>query len=108
MFRRSSKSSQLNFFSSVESLLKGRSLKDYEDAEKWHNQFRIQVANRIDEDIFRPLFYDGFGAPNASIRILVGMMILKEARGWSDSQLFLLMSLCLLFDFKDIHFFEYL
>ena len=88
MFRRSSKSSQLNFFSSVESLLKGRSLKDYEDTEKWHNQFRIQVTNRIDEDFFCPLFYDVFGAPNASIRVLAGMMILKEARDLSDSQLF--------------------
>jgi hypothetical protein len=28
------------------------------------------------------------GAPNASIRLLAGMMILKEAFGWSDSQLF--------------------
>jgi len=88
MFRCSSKSSQLNLFSSVESLLKGSTLKAYEDTEKWHNQFRNQVTNRIDENIFRPLFHDGFGAPNASIRVLIGMMILKEARGWSDSELF--------------------
>jgi len=53
-------------------------LKDYEDAEKWHNQFRIQVTNRIDEDIFRPLFYDGFGAPNVSIRVLAGMITSRK------------------------------
>ena len=88
MFRRSSKSSQKNLFTSVESLLKGNALKTYEDAKKWHNQFRIQVTNRIDENIFRPLFDEDSGAPNASIRVLIGMMILKEARGWSDSQLF--------------------
>ena len=34
------------------------------------------------------MFNDSFGAPNASIRVIVGMMILKEAQGWSDSQLF--------------------
>ena len=28
------------------------------------------------------------GAPNASIQIMVGMMILKEGHGWSDIQLF--------------------
>ena len=88
MYRRSSKNSQLDLFSRADSLLKGKALKVYNDAEKWHNQFRIQVTNRIDEDLFRPLFHEDFGAPNAPIRILIGMMILKEARGWSDAQLY--------------------
>ena len=88
MFRRSSKTSQLSIFTSAESLLSGKALKVYKDAEKWHNQFRIQVTSRIDEDIFRPLFHDNFGASNASIRVLIGMMILKESRGWSDAHLF--------------------
>jgi hypothetical protein len=88
MYRRSSKTKQLDLFSSAESLLKGKALKTYSDTEKWHNQFRVQVTNRINEDIFRPLFHENFGAPNASIRVLIGMMILKEARGWSDAQLF--------------------
>jgi hypothetical protein len=86
MFRRSFKSGQLNLFSNVDSLLNGKALKGYEDAQKWHNQFRVQVTNRVDEDLFRPLFHENFGAPNASIRVLIGMMILKEAQGWSDSQ----------------------
>ena len=67
MYRRSSKTSQLDLFSRADSLLKGKALKVYNDAEKWHNQFRIQITNRIDEDLFRPLFHEGFGAPNASI-----------------------------------------
>ena len=88
MYRRSLKTSQLDLFSSVETQLMGKALKVYNDAAKWHNQFRIQVTTRIDEDIFRPLFDEYYGAPNASIRVLIGMMILKEARGWSDAQLF--------------------
>jgi len=43
---------------------------------------------RVDESIFSVLYTELTGAPNASIRVLVGMMILKEAHGWSDEQLF--------------------
>jgi len=88
MFRKSKKSLQLNLFSNVHSLLSGKSLDMYEDNQKWHNQFRVQVTQRIDEDIFGVLYHKDFGSPNASIRVLIGMMILKEAHGWSDSQLF--------------------
>jgi len=88
MYRRSKKSSQLDLFSSTNTLLRGKSLKIYEDNKEWHNQFRVQITERIDEDLFRPLFHENFGAPNASIRVLISMMILKEAQGWSDSQLF--------------------
>jgi hypothetical protein len=52
------------------------------------NKFRSEVIERIDEGLFIPLFHHNFGAPNASIRVLISMMILKEANGWSDSQLF--------------------
>ena len=88
MFRRSNKTSQPKLFSSTHSLLSGKSLKMYEDNSQWHNQFRIQVTQRIDEEPFRPLYNEDFGSPNVPIRILVGMMILKEAHGWSDSELF--------------------
>jgi hypothetical protein len=88
MYRCSNKSSQIDLFSATNTFLQGKALKTYEDVEKWHNQFRVQVTQRIDEQLFRPLFHDGFGAPNASIRIMVSMMVLKEARGWSDSELF--------------------
>jgi len=88
MYRRSNKSQQLSLFTNTHTLLTGRALKTYEDNHEWHNQFRIQVTERIDEDLFRPLYREDFGAPNASIRVMIGMMILKEAHGWSDSQLF--------------------
>ena len=88
MFRRSNKSNQLSLFSCAHTLLSGRALKTYENQQEWHNQFRVHITERIDEDLFRPLYHEGFGAPNASIRVLVGMMVLKEAQGWSDAQLF--------------------
>jgi hypothetical protein len=43
---------------------------------------------RIDESLFGILFNTTTGAPNAPVRTLIGMMILKESFGWSDSQLF--------------------
>jgi hypothetical protein len=88
MFRRSSKTTQKTLFSSANNLLSGKSLKIFEDNNEWHNQFRVQVTSRIDEEPFRVLFCENFGSPNASIRVLIGMMVLKEARGWSDSELF--------------------
>jgi hypothetical protein len=54
----------------------------------WHNLFREQVTSKIDEDVRKPLFSSERGAPNAPIRILLGMMILKEGQGISDEMLF--------------------
>ena len=88
MFRKSLKYSQLDAFTSPETLFSGNSLKMYKDDTAWHNQFRKQVTMRIDEDIFRPLYSQSNGTPNAPIRILVTMMILKEAEGISDQKLF--------------------
>lgn len=79
---------QINLFTSGESLLSGKSLSIYEDTNSWHNQFRDQVTNRIDEAIFKPLYSSGKGSPNASIKVLIAMMILKEAEGLSDQKLF--------------------
>ena len=88
MFKKTSKEKQLDAFSSVPNILEGSSLKQYSDQGHWHNQFREQVVMRIDESIFSGLFNATTGAPNASIRLLIGMMILKESFAWSDSQLF--------------------
>jgi hypothetical protein len=88
MFKKSNKESQLDAFASVPTLLESSSFKQYSDESHWHNQFRKQVVMRIDESIFSVLFNNTTGAPNAPIHTLVGMMILKEAFGWSDSQLF--------------------
>ncbi len=53
----------------------------------WWNVFYRHIVSQIDEERFAVLFQDG-GRPNAPIRVLVGMMILKEFHGWSDAQLF--------------------
>jgi hypothetical protein len=88
MFRHSDQHSQLNLLSTPSSFLTGTSLKEYVNKSSWHNQFFVQVTQRIDEGMFRPLFSKDNGAPNSSIRVLVGMMILKEAEGISDAKLF--------------------
>jgi len=88
MFRKTKTASQLNLFTSTQSQLSGKAKRIYEDDKEWHNQFRERILEMIDEEIFRPLFIEDFGAPNSSIRVLVCMMILKEAHGCSDSYLF--------------------
>jgi hypothetical protein len=88
MFKKSNKETQLDAFASVPTMLESLALKQYSDQGHWHNQFRKEVLMRIDETIFSKLFNDTTGAPNAPVRTLVGMMILKESFSWSDSQLF--------------------
>lgn len=88
MFKKSNKEPQLDAFASVASMLEGPAYKQYSDQDHWHNQFREQISLRIDESVFSVLFNNTMGAPNAPVRILVAMMILKESFGWSDSQLF--------------------
>ena len=88
MFRKSDSNPQLDLYGSVSSHLQGGSLRKYNDQRHWHNQFRTQVFSHIDEDLFKGLFHQTTGAPNASVSLLVGMMILKEAFEWSDAQLF--------------------
>lgn len=87
MFRRST-DSQLSLFSTTSNFLSGKSENFFENSGSWHNIFRAQVTSKIDESIFKPLFTDQTGAPNASVRVMIAMMILKEANGWSDTQLF--------------------
>jgi len=88
MFKKSNKETQLDAFASVPTMLESLALKQYSDQGHWHNQFREQVVMRIDESIFSSLFNNTIGAPNAPVRTLIGMMILKESFAWSDSQLF--------------------
>lgn len=87
MFKKS-KNSQINLFSSSSNLLSGKSQKIYDDSEGWHNKFREVVTMRIDEGLFKPLFCDNNGTPNASLRVMLAMMILKEAEGLSDRKIF--------------------
>jgi hypothetical protein len=88
MFIKTEKDRQLDAFSNIPGLLEGRSNKIFDDPAYWHNQFRNQVLMPIDETIYSVLFSKTMGAPNSSVRILLGMMVLKESFGWSDSQLF--------------------
>ena len=88
MFRKTNKEPQFDLFGGVPSILEGGTLKQYNNDNHWHNQFRKYVVSRIDETVFKVLFNETTGAPNVSVSLLVGMMILKESFGWSDSQLF--------------------
>ncbi len=88
MFRKSNKERQIDLFGSVPTLLPDYATNKYNDKSYWHNQFRQEITQLIDESPYKVLFNEKMGAPNASIRLLVGMMIIKEAFGWSDSQLF--------------------
>jgi hypothetical protein len=87
MFKKTKKA-QLNLFSSPATLFSSRTLKIYENEDAWHNRFREQVTERIDEGLFSRLYCSDNGTPNASIKVLVAMMILKEAEGLSDQKLF--------------------
>ena len=88
MFKKSDSHKQLDAFSSPIEYLKDSTMNYYLKNDSWHNQFRKQVVMRVDESIFSVLYTQLTGAPNASIRVLIGMMILKEGQGWSDEQLF--------------------
>ena len=88
MFKKSNPNQQVDMFTGTSSVLQGKFLKRYNDHNAWHNLFRTQVYARIDESSYSVLFDDTMGAPNAPVSLLVAMMILKEAYGWSDLQLF--------------------
>jgi len=88
MFRKTSQKQQMGIFTSPNSFLNDRSERFYGEIGAWHNLFRTQVTLRVEESLFEPLYSKENGSPNASVRIMVAMMILKEASRWSDSQLF--------------------
>lgn len=86
MFKKTDSNPQLDMFTAPSMQLGSRASKKYSDPNTWHNQFYSLVTTKIDEDIFKPLFPEGKknGRPNASIRILVAMSVLKEGFGCSD------------------------
>ena len=83
MFRKTDIESQADLFSGASSVLSKGSLKQYNDDGHWHNQFRNQIVSCIDESIFKVLFNETTGAPNASVSLLVGMMVIISA--WTVS-----------------------
>ena len=88
MFRASPDSSQIDLFSNVEQFLRERDQAKLNDPAAWHNVFLAQVVKCVPETRFAELFDDATGRPNAPLRMLVGMLILKEGFGWSDEELF--------------------
>jgi hypothetical protein len=88
MFRASPDGSQIDLFSNIEQFLRERDQEKLNDPNAWHNVFLDQVTKRIPEARFAGLFDEETGRPNAPIRLLVAMLILKEGFGWSDEQLF--------------------
>ena len=88
MFKQSIPVKQTDLFSSVAGNLTGKTKKLYDDKKAWHNLFRTQVLQRIDETPYQVLYSDRMGAPNAPISLLYSMMVIKESYGWSDEQLF--------------------
>lgn len=87
MFKRST-NSQGDIFKNMSSHLSGRKQKMLDSPDGWHNVFYQEVVSQIDETLYSELYDQRMGRPNASVRVLIGMMILKEGQGWSDEQLF--------------------
>jgi hypothetical protein len=87
MFRKNSKIKQLGLFTNSSHLLQGKSLDIFRDKDMGHNVFWEQTFNRIDESMLSCLYNESEGAPNYPINILIGMMILKDGFGWSDSEI---------------------
>ena len=88
MYRESEIIKQMDIWKDPRLEMGRRTREIFDDIEGWHHRFRREVTNRVDEDIFKPLFNETMGAPNAPIRILVAMMALKEGMGMSDEQLY--------------------
>ena len=90
MFRKTDATEQLDLFTSPSNVMGKRAVKKYTDPNSWHNQFFKLVTSRIDEEPFRVLFPEGEkdGRPNAPIRVLVAMSVLKDGFGCSDESLF--------------------
>ena len=89
MFKKTPDNPQYDMFSTPSTQLGKREAKKYDDPGAWHNRFYSNVTSQIDETLFSPLFKQGnMGAPNASIRVIIGMSIIKEGFGCSDEDLF--------------------
>ena len=88
MFRKTSIAKQISMQSGVYQHLIGRSSNQFSDKTAWHNTFYSEIVSKIDEEIFSVLYSSDNGTPNSSIRILIGMMIIKEGKGYSDFELY--------------------
>ena len=88
MYKRSELSTDQDLFSGVTQHLNGTRHKELTDPRAWHNQYYQNITSQVDESIFSCLYASRMGRPNASIRRIVAMIILKEGQNWTDEQLF--------------------
>jgi len=88
MFRRSKNTYQGDLFKDISSQLSSRKQKLLDSKNGWQNVFYKEVVSQINELPYSVLYCKDNGRPNAPVRILIGMMILKEGNGWSDEQLY--------------------
>ncbi len=68
--------------------MKSSRQKQLNDPRAWHNLFFLHVTAQIDETPYVALFDETAGRPNAPVRVLLAMMVLKEGHGWSDAALY--------------------
>ena len=85
---KSEPSGQSDLSSGFEAHMKVSRKKQLNDPKAWHNLFFRHITAQIDETPYGVLFDEHTGRPNAPVRQLVAMMILKEGHGWSDAGLF--------------------
>ena len=88
MFQKSSAQTMPDIFSNIYEQLDAGRQKQLNDKGAWHNLFYQHITGSVDESPFAKLYDERMGSPNAPIRLLVGMMILKEGFGWSDEYLY--------------------
>ena len=88
MFKESQESTPQDLFSSVTQNVGESKLKELTDESAWHNLFYREVTSKIDEGIFKKLYSEKNGRPNAPVRVMTAMILLKEGQGWTDEQLF--------------------
>ncbi len=88
MFKKTDDAQQASLFGSPSELMSDRAKKKYGNPKAWHNIFRQHVIGNIDESLFAPVFNSKTGAPNYSVKILLGMMVIKEVLECSDKHLF--------------------
>lgn len=88
MFRKSTTTTVPDLFNTFTQNLEGARYTKFSDPGSWHNLFREHIISKLDEVPFRCLYSENMGRVNVPVRILIGMMILKEGFGWSDERLF--------------------
>ena len=88
MYKKSRTAKTPSLFRGVTQHMDDRKLRDLSEENAWYNVFFREITSGVDENVFKPLYSSINGRPNASIRILVSMIIMKEGHNWTDEQLY--------------------